>query len=368
MIDESDFSKLPTRSVAGVLSNIPGLQVESNDTDGYSAISVRGLPLTADGAKYLQIQEDGMPVLEFADSADFFLRTDLSLAQVQAIRGGSASTFASNSPAGVVNFISKTGEHKGGTIQLSSGLGYDLKRLDFEYGSPLGDGWRFHVGGFYHEGEGVRKVGYTAVRGGQIKANLTKEFAGGYIRLYGKYLNDRQPDYQSSPLSLTGTNANPIYGSLPNVDPLKYGLYPSNGNGHYLNIDQNNAPAVMNGQNGLHGISKAVGVESQFDLSGWTVTERFRYSSNSGELSQIAPLFVSTAGTVAAVLGAPGGTLSYADGGLAGWRARRSRRRRPSTATGCWASWPASISSSPTTTMRSTICAPAACGMWARAS
>ena len=42
------------------------------------------------------------------------LRADLNVARVEAIRGGSASTFASNSPGGVINMISDTGEREGG--------------------------------------------------------------------------------------------------------------------------------------------------------------------------------------------------------------------------------------------------------------
>ncbi|MFC3096254.1 TonB-dependent receptor plug domain-containing protein [Alteraurantiacibacter palmitatis] len=153
VIDEADLPKLSVSSIAGIMQNIPGIRAETSDVDGFSAITVRGLPLSADGSKFLQLQEDGLPVLEFGDlhfaSVDQFLRADLTLSQVQAIRGGSASTFASNSPGGVVNFISRTGEVEGGLLQVSSGVGHDLKRVDFAYGSPLGEGWRFHVGGFY---------------------------------------------------------------------------------------------------------------------------------------------------------------------------------------------------------------------------
>ena len=60
----------------------------------------------------MQFQEDGLPVLEFGDiqfaGIDQFLRADLTLSQVQAIRGGSASTFASNSPGGLIN-VGRTG-------------------------------------------------------------------------------------------------------------------------------------------------------------------------------------------------------------------------------------------------------------------
>ena len=108
-LDETEIARIGTRSVAEVIGNIPGIRAETSGTDGLTAITIRGLPLAADGSKFVQIEEDGLPVLEFGDihfgTATAFLRTDLSLAQVQAIRGGSASTFASNSPGGVVNFI-----------------------------------------------------------------------------------------------------------------------------------------------------------------------------------------------------------------------------------------------------------------------
>ena len=174
-------------SIAGIMQNIPGIRSETSDIDGFSAITIRGLPLAAEGSKFLQLQEDGLPVLEFGDiqfaGIDQFLRADLTLSQVQALRGGSASTFASNSPGGLINFISKTGETAGGLMQVSSGVGHDLKRIDFAYGSPLGRGWRFHVGGFYRTGEGPRAIGFTGFSGGQVKANVTKEFDGGYIRI-----------------------------------------------------------------------------------------------------------------------------------------------------------------------------------------
>jgi outer membrane receptor protein involved in Fe transport len=74
----------------------------------------------------VQLQEDGLPVMEFGDiigaSSDTFLRADLNLERVESIRGGSASTFASNSPGGIINFISATGEQAGGMLMLGSGI------------------------------------------------------------------------------------------------------------------------------------------------------------------------------------------------------------------------------------------------------
>lgn len=321
VIDEKDLAKLSQTSVAGVISNIPGISSETSGIDGFSAISVRGLPLAADGAKYMQMQEDGLPVLEFGDvrfsSTDQFLRTDLSLSQVQAIRGGSASTFASNSPGGVVNLLSKTGETEGGTLQFSSGLDHDLNRVDFEYGSPVGSNWRFHVGGFFHEGEGPRKIGYAGFRGGQIKVNVTRTFAGGYIRFYGKFLDDRQPDYAFYPLAISGSNEQPVLGALPGTDPLKSTFFPGY-TPTFGQVDESNRVTTINGRNGLRGKSKSFGLEAQFEVAGWTITDRFRYSANSGEYNYVFPYLSSSAAVVTGLLGATGGTLAYADGPLKG--------------------------------------------------
>ncbi len=175
------------RSTAEIFRGLPGIRSESTGGEGNANIAVRGLPVASGGAKFLQLQEDGLPVMEFGDiafgNADIFLRSDYSLARIESVRGGSASTFASNSPGGVINLISKTGEAEGGAIGLTRGLGYDHNRLDFDYGGPISDSLRFHVGGFWRQGEGARQSGYDSEKGGQIKANITKEFETGYVRL-----------------------------------------------------------------------------------------------------------------------------------------------------------------------------------------
>ena len=73
---------------------------------------MRGFPISTGGGKFMQIQEDGLPVTEFGDIAfgntDIFIRFDESVERIESIRGGSASTFASNAPGGIINFISKS--------------------------------------------------------------------------------------------------------------------------------------------------------------------------------------------------------------------------------------------------------------------
>lgn len=320
VLDDTDLAQLSVSSIAGIMQNIPGIRSETSDIDGFSAITIRGLPLAAEGSKFLQLQEDGLPVLEFGDiqfaGIDQFLRADLTLSQVQAIRGGSASTFASNSPGGLINFISRTGETAGGTVQVSSGVGHDLKRIDFAYGSPLGDGWRFHVGGFYRSGEGPREIGFNGFEGGQIKANITKEFAGGYIRFYGKYLDDKQPNYGTVPITVGGTNADPQIGFLPGYDPRDQG-YLSPLTSSYAEVDRNNNRTVLDARDGVAAQVKAFGMEAQFDIAGWTVTNRFRFSDISGAYNDNVP-FVTAPAPFFAQFGGPGARLSYAAGPLSG--------------------------------------------------
>ena len=320
VIDDHDLAQLSVSSIAGIMQNIPGVRSETSDIDGFSAITIRGLPLAAEGSKFLQLQEDGLPVLEFGDiqfaGIDQFLRADLTLSQVQAIRGGSASTFASNSPGGLINFISRTGETAGGTVQVSSGVGHDLKRIDFAYGSPLGDGWRFHVGGFYRSGEGPREIGFNGFKGGQIKANVTKEFEGGYIRFYGKYLDDRQPNYGSLPVTIGGANADPQIGFLPGYD-IRESAYLSPLTASYAEVDRNNNRTVIDMRDGLAAQVKSIGMEAQFEIAGWTVTNRFRFSDVSGEYNDNTP-FVTAPAPFFAQFGGPSARLNYAAGPLGG--------------------------------------------------
>ena len=115
--------KLAPRSTAEVFRALPGIRAESSGGGGNANITIHGIPLATGGSKFMQLHEDGLPVLEFGDinfgNADNFLRYDWSVGSIQSVRGGSASTFASNSPGGVINMISKTGENGGGAIGTS---------------------------------------------------------------------------------------------------------------------------------------------------------------------------------------------------------------------------------------------------------
>ncbi|MEQ8204839.1 MAG: TonB-dependent receptor plug domain-containing protein, partial [Woeseia sp.] len=153
------------RSTAEIFRSLPGIRAESSGGGGNANITIRGIPLATGGSKYMQIQEDGLPVAEYGDinfgNTDNWMRSDWTINRVESIRGGSASTFASNSPGGIINMISKTGGDEAGSIGMSLGLDYEEFRTDFEYGGALSNDIIYHIGGFYRDGEGVRETGFN---------------------------------------------------------------------------------------------------------------------------------------------------------------------------------------------------------------
>lgn len=317
-LDVKQIEQSAPRSTAEIFRTIPGIRSESSGGEGNSNISVRGVPISSGGSKYLQIQEDGLPVLLYGDiafaTADIFTRFDRSIAKVEAIRGGSASTLSSNSPGGIINFISKTGKVEGGSMATSFGLDYNDFRTDLEYGARIGDGLYFHAGGFYRSGEGVRSPGFIANNGGQVKFNITKEFENGSVTIYTKFLNDRAASYMPMPVQVTGTNSNPNWDSVNGFDATNGALQSV-----YLNHNVGLGPdgELRRGKvnDGMNPISKSIGANVNFDLQdGWKVTNNGRFSSNSGQFISPFPAQVASASAIATSFGA-GSTLTYANDG-----------------------------------------------------
>ena len=321
-IGAEQIADLAPPSSADLIRQIPGIRAEASGGEGNANIAVRGIPVSTGGARYIQLQEDGLPVLEFGDiifgNADNFLRADRNIARVEAVRGGSASTFASNAPGGVINFISKTGQREGGAIQGTIGVDFETYRLDFDYGAPLADDLYFHVGGFYRTGEGPRDIGYNGYDGGQIKANITKEFDGGYIRFHAKFLDDSTPTILPQPVAVGGTDGNPDYTAIAGFDPRSDSLY-SPFITTITTLDGGNNPTTYNFRDGLSVESQAFGVEAEIDVgSGWTLTNRFRYANNSGSFVSPFPAGADSAQAIADGIGGAGSSLVFASGPNAG--------------------------------------------------
>lgn len=315
-LNATQVAESSPRSTAEILRSIPGIRSEASAGEGNTNITVRGVPIATGGSKYLQLHEDGLPVLQFGDiafaTADIFTRFDYNIGRIEAVRGGSASTLASNSPAGIINFISKTGGTAGGSVGTTMGVDYRFFRTDWEYGSPIANNMTFHVGGFFKQGDGPRETGFTSNYGGQIKANLTKYFNRGYARVYLKYLNDRTPAYMPMPMQVSGSNSSPVWESVPGFNALHGALQSP-----FLMANLGTGPdgqiSRSNVADGMHANTTAVGTEFAFEVGeGWNVTNRARLAFNSGTF--IAPFTagVGTAASMAAGVAPNYTALTYA--------------------------------------------------------
>ncbi len=297
-LDEDQIRATQAGSAAELLRSIPGIRSESSGGEGNSNITVRGVPISAGGARYVQLQENGLPVMLFGDvafaTADMFVRIDNSLDQLQVVRGGSASTLATNSPGGVINFITKTGIDQGGSAALSAGLGLSQQRLDFDYGSGLSKtGTSWHVGGFYRQGEGAHPSGIKQENGGQIQASFSQKFGAGSFRVYAKVLDDKTPTLLPVPVKVVGGKIVEI----PGVDPRTYTPYGANWpSDSVLNKDNTRSNTDIN--NGLTVRNTAVGGELKLDLgNGFKLENRARVSAISGRFTGIFPWDSLTQGT-----------------------------------------------------------------------
>lgn len=321
-VSADTIAQINPQSAADLIRFVPGIRSEASGGEGNANISVRGLPVASGGAKFVQFQEDGIPVLLFGDiafgTADAFVKSDYNIARVETVRGGSASTAADNAPGAIINFITKTGQTDGGSIGITRGIDFDRTRVDADYGGRLGDDWRFHIGGFYRNGEGVKKTGITGENGGQLKANLTRTFANGFIRFDVKFLDDRAPVYLPVPVAYSRSGTSATYSSIPGFD-LRSGALQSPALSQLLALDADGNRITDKVSDGYRTLTKAFGGEASFDLGGgFTIDDKFRYAINSGKFVGPYPANVDLASTIAAGIGGAGSTVAYASGPNAG--------------------------------------------------
>lgn len=292
-VSNEEILNFTPRSEAEVLRSIPGLNLQDTAGPGGNAnIGVRGIPVSTGGSEYVALQEDGLPVTLFGDiqfgNNDYWIRFDNNVERVEAVRGGSSSTFASQAPGAVINYISKTGTKEGGEIRINEGVNFRETRLDFDYGGPISETLRFHIGGFLKDGNGPNHIGFKASSGYQIKGNITKEFADnkGFIRLNFKRLDDREPTNTSQPSLVTLATSGGVtritkFSTFDGVDARRYssaGIY----NQTFQILNANGTLERVKNE-GIHPKVTSFGGEFHYEFGdAITVDNNFRYTNASG--------------------------------------------------------------------------------------
>jgi len=276
-------------SAAALLQRVPGFAVETSGGEVGNNLFARGIP-SAGAYEFVQVQEDGLPVfedgaLQFAN-ADNFFRVDNSVSRLEALRGGSGSIYANNSPGGLINFITKEGSNDfKGTAKLETST-YGLMRTDLNVGGALvQDKLFFNVGGFYRTDNGIRKTGFRANNGGQIRMNLKYVFDKGYAKVYYKKLDDRNTFYLPIPLLQEGNDLK----EFPGFD-ANYGTYS------YRTVSQLNIPQAGGGffkrdlENAIHPKVDVLGAEFKYDLgNNFSVLNKTRYTNINMEYTGMFP-------------------------------------------------------------------------------
>ena len=330
-IDNSVIESMNPSSEAEVFRMIPGIQVPgTSGPGGNSNIAVRGLPVATGGSPFVQIQEDGLPTVLFGDiqfgNNDYWTHYDATVDRVESVRGGGSTTYASQAPGAVINYISDTGNKEGGMVRLSKGINYDQTKVDFRVGGPLGEGLRFSLGGYFKTGRGPLHADFTVSDSFQLKGNLTKEFAdgNGYFRLLFKVADTREPNYTGAP-ALATLNG----GAFSNVTPFPG--FDGRKDSNYSIYNQNFL--ILNSTGALERVpmsgitTKATSVGGQFHYefdSNITVDNNMRWTKMSGGFTAPFQNTSRAAGIVGSQLTLNGtpyatvGSIRYANGPNAG--------------------------------------------------
>ena len=340
-VNTEQISQRAPQSTADMVEAIPGFHVEGSGGVGGNNVFARGIPQPG-SFRFISVQEDGLPVFQAPELAflnvDQLYRVDETVRTMEAVRGGTASIFASNAPGGLINFVSKTGgEELAGVAKFTVG-DYNHLRADFNYGGPLldADDWRFNVGGFYRFNTGVRDPGFPANRGGQIKGNVTKLLDNGYVRIRGKYLNDRNIFYL--PIPVQGGNCAPLSEQPDPATPCEVrneeldqvaGFDPNWGTMTTIDAGRVQVPVPGGGtlehnlRDGVKAELRQVGGDIQLDLGqGWSVRNNFRMMSGSVDFNAMFSLSNPTTAQAFAqaqmdALGGTGFAYSVANTGAA---------------------------------------------------
>ena len=315
-------SRAPT-SVTETLKSVPGFWVEASGGEGSGNVRARGIPV--DGFGSINLLEDGLsvqhdPALGYLN-ADQAFRIDESIERIEVVRGGPSSIFYSNAPGGVVNYITrKPGEATTGNARVIYGPTAELFRFDGWIGTPLADDWKLGIGGFYRNEQGVRDPGYTGNKGGQIRADLSKDWGDAAITLSYKHLDDNAIFYTGIPL--TKDRDGDIVG-LPGFDP-HYGTTASRASAN-LTLRSADGDVRFNNTDG-----SSIRLDQFSALAEWEFGDGFRLTNNAryrdsktvrngvypGSISSAAAFIASNrTALLAAYPGATNVVLRYTDTG-----------------------------------------------------
>ena len=285
-IDASMIAEQVPISADDLLLNVAGVFVNSSLGEIRGMVYSRGISAdSSDGATgqyYVSMQEDGLPITNIAFgnyNASYFNRPDATLQRVEAVRGGSASITASNSPGGAFNYISRLGTpHFGGEVRERVGIEgrwSPTHRTDVVVAGPLVRGWVYSVGGFYRYAEGHRPAdGYPMNNGFVTRGNIYKDYGSGSVKIYGKYMDDRNHWYE---YLLARDPQDPK--QFPGLSRYSTNLFPKSS--HQYPREAEDKFATFDTTDAVRSRQRYGGIEWKHEFAdGWSINNNLKFSRN----------------------------------------------------------------------------------------
>lgn len=207
----ADIDRRAPRSTADLLELVPGIFVEGTAGEVSNNYSVRGLQ--GGGQEFIQLQEDGLPIVYGGGGADEFFSQDITINRLEAVKGGSSGVLTVNGAGATINFISRLPNFdKLEAITRFTAENYGLKRGDFYISGPINSHLAFNFGGYISTSPGVRNnpFNYDTYR---IKGAIEYKFDdGGFVRLTGKVGDQKAAYYADQPYTYTNKKVGPVPG------------------------------------------------------------------------------------------------------------------------------------------------------------
>lgn len=209
----ADLERKAPRSTADLLELVPGIFVEGTAGELSNNYSVRGLQ--GGGQRFIQLQEDGLPIIYQGGGADFFFSQDITIDRMEAVKGGTSGILTVNGAGATINFLSRKPNFQAAEGHVrATGYDYGLKRGDFYYSAPIASNLAFNVGGYVQSNPGVRKSSFD-YQGYRLKAMLEYRLdGGGFVRVTGKVGDVSSAYYAGQPYAFS--NGKPS--SVPSLD------------------------------------------------------------------------------------------------------------------------------------------------------
>ncbi len=196
--NEEDIRSFSSNSQADILTQLPGVSAEGGGGEVATNVFHRALP-SGGQFSFTPLLYDGMPAFTTfglnSSAFDVFYRNDLGIARSEFVSGGVSNLFGPGSVAGIINYISKTGDDDpAGTMQVEIAEEGRF-RGDYFFSGPLGgsdSNTYYALSGYYRVDEGPLKSGLDT-KGFQLRGNIKKVFddGSGSVTVYGQAIDDK---------------------------------------------------------------------------------------------------------------------------------------------------------------------------------